>query len=165
MGAIDLENQGQRCLFAYEEALGYMFPLIVRDKDGILAASVFWISCSQFGSPWATLQKLYKQHGYHVTKNTYWKSSKIATTKEVFEHIRHLGQPFPATAADRKVRRWRDITKCYDSGTETKVPGLPCQRDSEMITCWLDGVDDEGVRLTVRTSGTEPKIKSEFRQV
>ena len=61
---IDLEKQGKITHFAYEEALGYMFPDIVRDKDGITAAVVFLCACAEWGSPWAKMQELYQQFGY-----------------------------------------------------------------------------------------------------
>lgn len=50
--AKDLQAQGKRVHFAYEEALGYMFPNVVLDKDGISAAVVFLSACSAWGSPY-----------------------------------------------------------------------------------------------------------------
>ena len=65
---IDLEKQGKVTHFAYEEALGYMFPDIVRDKDGITAAVVFLCAYAEWGSPWAKMQELYQQFGYAATR-------------------------------------------------------------------------------------------------
>ena len=160
--ALSLFSQGTRCLFAYEEALGYMFPSVVRDKDGILAAAVFLMACSHWQhSPWQELQMLYQRFGYYETINTYWRSSNLDTTREVFDRIRRLGEPHPKVVAGRTVERWRDLTVGYDSGTPDHKPELPCSTKSQMITCWLSAAEeDEGVRLTVRASGTEPKIKS-----
>ena len=39
--SLDLEKQGYTAPYAFEEAIGYMFGEIVRDKDGIAAAAVF----------------------------------------------------------------------------------------------------------------------------
>lgn len=50
----------------------------------------------------------------------------------------------------------------YDSDTEDKKPSLPSSPDSQMITCWLSGDADEGIRFTIRASGTEPKIKCKY---
>lgn len=152
--ALDLEKKGEIVSFAYEEALGYMFPDVVHDKDGIAAAVIFLCACATWGSPWAKLQQLYERYGYFETMNTYWKSPDLATTQAVFERIRESGSPHPTHVAGRKVLRWRDLTLGYDSETGNNVPDLPSSASSQMITCWL-----EGIRLTVRASGTEPKIK------
>lgn len=159
--ALDLQKNGNRVLFAYEEALGYMIPDVVHDKDGILAAITFLYACAQWGSPWVMLQNLYQRYAYFETVNTYWRSADIATTLKIFAKIRSQDEPFPASVGDRKVVRWRDLTVAFDSATVDHVPVLPSSEDNQMITCWLGRTaDDQGVRFTIRASGTEPKIKS-----
>ncbi|KAL8840205.1 MAG: hypothetical protein Q9170_001412 [Blastenia crenularia] len=157
-----LQNKGKTVLFAYEEALGYMFPQIVYDKDGIAAAMVFLQACRSWGSPWKKYQELSEKYGYFVTSNTYWRSPSVIRTKAVLQSLRDLEQPFPGRVSHRKVIRWRDLTTGYDSATEDNIPNLPVSPKSQMITCWLEGSgSDDGVRFTIRASGTEPKIKGE----
>lgn len=152
-------------LFGYEEALGYMFPSVVLDKDGVLASIVFLSACAKWASPWAKLQELYHKYGYFQTVNTYWRSPDIATTAKIFAKVRSLGNPFPSALDNRDCLRWRDLTKGYDSGTKDNVPILPSSDNMQMITCWLSGTEtDQGIRFTVRASGTEPKIKSKASQ-
>ena len=159
--ALDLQKKGYRVLFAYEEALGYMFPDVVLDKDGIAAVVVFLSAYEKYGSLWALLQKLYAKHGHFYTANTYWRSPDVATTQRAFAKVRSLGRPFPNSLADRKIVRWRDLTLAFDSATDDHIPVLPSSGNSQMITCWLRSTtDDDGVRFTIRASGTEPKIKS-----
>ena len=161
---LDLQKHGKKVHFAYEEALGYMVPDVVLDKDGIAAAILFLSATSRWGSPWVRLTKLYEMYGYFETMNTYWRSPNVSTTNKIFDRIRELGNPFPPVVGDRKVVRWRDLTKAYDSSTTNRVPTLPSSANSQMITCWLNGTSiDQGVRFTVRASGTEPKIKSKNR--
>ena len=168
--AIETEKHGETVKFAYEEALGYMLPQILYDKDGISAAILFLRACTSWGSPWAKLQQLYQRYGYFETLNTYWKSPNVAVTNAVFERVRALGSPHPTTVAGRQVFRWRDLTMGYDSKANDHEPDLPTSPDIQMITCWLKGKPacnesihgDYGVRFTVRTSGTEPKIKSKY---
>lgn len=161
--ALELEGKGKKACFAYEEALGYMFPDIVYDKDGIAAAVVFLRACKDWPlcSPWAKLQELYGRYGYFHTINTYWRSPDVTATSAVFDRVRRIGNPYPKLVGRRAVVRWRDLTVGYDSNTDGHAPDLPVSKSSQMITCWLEKVDgnDEGIRFTVRASGTEPKIK------
>ena len=161
--ALELEGEGKKVPFAYEEALGYMFPDIVHDKDGIVAAVIFLRVCKDWpsSSPWARLQELYRYYGYFHTINTYWRSPNMEATTAVFNQVRRLGSPHPKFVGRRAVVRWRDLTAAYDSSTSDHRPELPVSKSSQMITCWLMKVDDkdEGIRFTVRASGTEPKIK------
>lgn len=161
--SLALQSKGKKVHFAYEEALGYMFPDIVLDKDGIAAAVIFLRACKDWRScsPWAKLQELYRDYGYFHTINTYWRSPNMTATSTVFDQVRHLGNPFPKLVGERAVVRWRDLTVGYDSSTDDHKPDLPVSKSSQMITCWLEKIDgtDEGIRFTVRASGTEPKIK------
>jgi phosphoglucomutase len=157
--ARDLESNGYKVLYAFEEALGYMIPDVVHDKDSISAAAVYLTAVSHWASqnltPFAKLQQLYEQLGYFEDANTYLVSPSAATTAAVFTTIRALGDPYPTTIGARKITRWRDLTLGYDSGGKDNVPDLPVDKSSQMITCELEG----GAVLTVRGSGTEPKIK------
>lgn len=165
-------------LYAFEEALGYMWPAVCYDKDGIAAAAVFLGAVADWQeeeglTPWGKLQQLYKRNGYFENLNTYFRSvDPKSVTKTLFERITQLGQPFPTHVGGRKVLRWRDLTIGYDSANPPSyAASLPLvSKDSPMITCWLAGksetasagdpvILDKGVRFTVRASGTEPKVK------
>jgi phosphoglucomutase len=65
--AQELKRNGYDPVFAYEEAIGYMFPSVVWDKDGIAAAAVFLRAISvwrkQGLTPYRKLQQLYKKYG------------------------------------------------------------------------------------------------------
>ncbi|MCJ1247707.1 Phosphoglucomutase-3 [Trapelia coarctata] len=148
---------GPKVIFAYEEALGYMLPQIVHDKDGIAAAMVFLQACSIWKSPWDKLQNLYELYGYFETLNTYWRCSDQALVPIVFADIRRSTSAFPV---QREILRFRDLTNGTDTGTYSKKPDLPVDPNIQMLTFWLSGsLSDDGIRFTIRASGTEPKIK------
>ncbi|KAF2808054.1 phosphoglucomutase-like protein [Mytilinidion resinicola] len=157
--ARDLSAQGYKVIFAYEEALGYMIPTVVHDKDSISAAAVFLMAVAYWNTknlkPFQKLQQLYEELGYFEEANTYLISPSTAVTNEVFRTIRTLRHPHPTTLGSRKILAWRDLTLGYDSTAKNHVPFLPVDSTSQMITCDLD----DQVRFTVRGSGTEPKIK------
>ena len=146
-------------LFAYEEAIGYMLPKVVFDKDGIAAAALFLAACRYWQwtegiSPWQKLQELYESFGYFEEANTYLITPSPQVTAKVFEEIRSMR---PLTVGTRNIVRWRDLTKGTDTATADGVPVLPVDETAQMITCELEGKAE--VVFTVRGSGTEPKIK------
>lgn len=157
--ARDLDKEGYDVVFAFEEALGYMIPQTVHDKDSISAAAIFLTAASQWSTqgltPYGKLQSLYKYLGYFEDANTYLVSPSSSVTTSVFTAIRALGEPHPTTIGPRKIVRWRDLTLGYDSKSKDHTPDLPIDVTSQMITCELD----DGAVFTVRGSGTEPKIK------
>lgn len=169
-------------IFAYEEALGYMFPAISYDKDGIAAGSIFLNAVGYWESddhipgpmnPYQKLQSLYGTYGYHESINTYFISHDPDYTRDFFDAVRmsdelkQLGK-----LGSFKVVRWRDVT----NGTEHPMPPdpnafatkLPADPSSQMLTFHLQKIQEEGERddslgdlvtATIRASGTEPKVK------
>jgi phosphoglucomutase len=157
--AQDLEKTGQTVPFAYEEALGYMFPAVSYDKDGITALSVFSMAAAKWKAQGLTvfgkLQQLFQEFGHHETLNSYFRSPSPQLTLELFRGIR-AGSYLPDMQFGKfKILRWRDLTEGYDTASSDHKPDLPEDPTSQMITLWLDG----GVRFTLRGSGTEPKVK------
>ncbi|KAF2421843.1 phosphoglucomutase-2 [Tothia fuscella] len=157
--ALDLDEAGYDSRFAFEEAIGYMIPGVVHDKDAVAAAATFLTAVVRWQkdglTPFHKLHKLYEKYGHFEDANTYVISRSPAVTEQVFNAVRALGAPYPKTLGKRKVHRWRDLTKGWDSATNDHKPVLPADKTSQMITCELEG----DVRFTVRGSGTEPKIK------
>lgn len=157
-----LEELGYYVPFAFEEALGYMFPEVCYDKDGISAAMVFLLAQAKWNAqgltPYTKLQQLFKEHGHHETLNTYVRSTNPDLTMDLFRKIRF--GPFGAgkSFGSFNIQRWRDLTEGYDSGTEDHTPTLPVDKNTQMLTLWMD----REVRFTIRASGTEPKVKSTF---
>lgn len=166
--AIELEKQGFCVPFAYEEAIGFMFPT-VHDKDGISALLVFLqlydALLKQGITPLEKLELLCKRFGYFKQCNGYYVTPHSDVQSSIFnENIRTKDRPYPTTVGKYKVETWRDLTTGFDSTTSDNKPRLHVDPTSQMITCKLStaaGADnaDEFIRLTARGSGTEPKLK------
>ncbi|KAK6350007.1 Phosphoglucomutase-3, variant 2 [Orbilia brochopaga] len=152
----------QTAIYAFEEAIGYMFAAVVYDKDGIAALGVFLTMLQKWAqesvTPIGKLRELYVRYGHFESCNGYVVSPSPAVTKAVFDGIRALGEAagerYPTTLGGRKITYWRDLTEGFDSAAAGGVPVLPVDKASQMITVGM-----EGVRFTIRGSGTEPKIK------
>ncbi|KAI9357205.1 hypothetical protein BD770DRAFT_322263 [Pilaira anomala] len=171
--AMNLEKQGLNVIFSYEEAIGFTIGDIVKDKDGVSALAFFaeWaIQLNKRGlTAYEYLQELYKKYGYFVSANSYFICDDKLKIQKIFERIRY-GQEnnnnnnnlnYPTKIGGIDVTGVRDLTVGYDSATSDHVPTLPVSASSEMITFRLAN----NTVFTIRTSGTEPKIKyySELR--
>ncbi|RWS27633.1 phosphoglucomutase-2-like protein [Leptotrombidium deliense] len=160
--ADELIKTGKTVLFAYEEAIGYMCGSYVLDKDGITAA----VELAQMSAYLKTvkqsnlkkqLSEIYKIYGYHHNINSYFLCYDQRVIRSIFERMANFNgvNTYPNQIGKYKVTRVRDLQRGFDSGTAKHKPELPSSPSNFMLTFYFDN----GVTVTVRTSGTEPKIK------
>ncbi|KAI8092267.1 Phosphoglucomutase/phosphomannomutase [Gilbertella persicaria] len=176
--AMRLEQEGLKVVFSYEEAIGFTIGDIVKDKDGVSALGFFaeWaVQLYKRGlTAYQYLEELYQKYGYFVSENSYFICDDKQKIAKIFERIRFGDQKqadasskygykldYPTTVGGYKVTGIRDLTVGYDSSKPNHEPTLPVSSSSEMITFSLEN----NTVFTIRTSGTEPKIKyySELR--
>ncbi|KAF8712391.1 phosphohexose mutase family, partial [Rhizoctonia solani] len=146
-----LEAEGYNVLFGYEEAIGFMLGEEVRDKDGVSATMCFAELVSSLHSrrKLATdyLEDIYAQYGY-------FQASLYQLSKDKMSQ-------YPKSIGGLTVTDIRDLTTGhgFDSSAPAPdyAPSLPVS-GGHMITFKAKG-DGVAIVLTVRTSGTEPKIK------
>lgn len=93
--AVELRKQGMRVLFAFEEAIGFMFGTEVLDKDGVsaavhLATMATWLRSPDGGGQTVAqkLQEVYLEYGFHCTENSYYICHEKEVIDRIFERIR-----------------------------------------------------------------------------
>ena len=149
--------EGYTCLFAYEESIGYMYGMNVLDKDGISAGPILAAYATKLYSNNTTLQQylesLYSKYGYHISSDSYYLCYHAPTIKEMFTAIR--SPEYPTSCGDYQIVAVRDVTTGYDSSFPDKKCILPTDPSCQMLTFTFAN----GCVATLRTSGTEPKIK------
>ena len=153
---------GRSVLFAFEEAIGFCCgDAVVRDKDGVSAAAVFAEMANALAAEGLTaarqLERLYGRYGRFASLNGYIVVDRPAKTEAIFARLRAEGRYWLRLggAGGVSVRAVRDLTgDGFDSEAPGGRPGLPCS-SAQMITYKLSN----GVVLTLRGSGTEPKLK------
>lgn len=162
--ALELRSQGTPVLFSYEEALGYCVGEVVCDKDGVSAAAVFTELISTLsekgnGSVYEHLQSLYKYYGEFVSYNSYLLCYEPVKTDAIFARLRKGGPTggYWNECVGIKIKCIKDITLGYDSSNTSNgnAADLPATPEAHMIMYEFDN----GCTVTLRTSGTEPKIK------
>ncbi|KAF0690105.1 Aste57867_18499 [Aphanomyces stellatus] len=153
-----LRDAGKTVLFAFEEAIGFCVGDLVKDKDGVCAAAVFAEMAQQLKKQGLTahahLQHLYETYGHFVTQNHYVKCYDPPTVQRIFKRLRNEGHYWHAVGGYR-IETIRDLSTGFDSAQPDNRAILPVSSASEMITYSFAN----GVVATLRTSGTEPKLK------
>jgi len=132
--------------FGYEEAIGYAVDSeTVNDKDGISAA----IFLAQIASDLAAdgkdlndlLDEVWARHGFHATEQI---SIRVADMSAISKLLANLRSNPPQEIAGRAVESIDDLAAPTDA--------LP---PTDGVRLWLSG----GVRIIIRPSGTEAKLK------
>ncbi|KAG1819614.1 uncharacterized protein BJ212DRAFT_1341994 [Suillus subaureus] len=167
--ALDLVQAGYEVPFGYEEAIGYMFGSEIRDKDGVAATMVFAQLAASLRARGTTvsahLQELYRRYGYFETSNSYFVCTDPLVIDNIFRKIRSSGDmdaPIRPQLAGCRIRSVVDLTEGhgYDStNAPTYQPKLPLSLGHMIQFRASSDSDDSRIVLTIRTSGTEPKIK------
>jgi len=132
--------------FGYEEAIGYAVDSqTVNDKDGISAALLLAHIASELKIKGQTLldllNEVWARHGFHGTEQI---SIRVADMSRITELLTRIRQNPPTEIAGRTVTAIDDLANPQD--------GLP---PTDGLRIWLA----EGIRIIVRPSGTEAKMK------
>jgi phosphomannomutase len=136
----DTDVPGGTLVYAYEEAIGHCVdPASVRDKDGISAAVLVCDLVAAAGQRGRTvgglLDELARRYGVHEVAAV---SRRVADAAEAAE----------------LMRRWR-------AAPPATLAGYPAQlTDITDALIFTAGDGGTSIRLVVRPSGTEPKLKS-----
>ncbi len=149
--AMELERQtGARFVFGYEEALGYTVDALVRDKDGISAAARMGELVGALKARGETvlgrLERIYREFGLVVSRQHNVTRPGSEGKEAIKREMAAMRASPPSTIGAERITSVRD----YLPGDE-----LP---SSDVLTFHLEG----GSRVTMRPSGTEPKIKYYF---
>jgi phosphomannomutase len=159
--ALEIEaSEGAEFAFGYEEALGYCVGRAVRDKDGISAALAFadlaaW--CRGRGlTVFEHLAEVQRQHGLYLTALRTFVFPGLEGARTIEAVMEGFRSDPPAIIGDLEVAVRKDYLRRVSSSRDCDEPlDLPA---SNVLAYLLEG----GSRVTLRPSGTEPKIKYYF---
>ncbi|MCC4815783.1 phosphoglucomutase [Vibrio lentus] len=156
---MQLEDEDNEFLFAYEEALGYTIGTQVRDKDGLSALVVFAQLVEELKSQgrtvWDLLAQISLEHGVHTNAQR-----SIALDPDSPSIGSKLRSAQPKTIGGVTVSVIEDLQSSlrYIVDGDTETINLPT---SDVLIYHLE----DGSRIIVRPSGTEPKVKVYYETV
>ena len=148
IGLLEAEGHVERYIFGFEESYGYLSGGHVRDKDGVNAVMLACEAAAWYAARGMSLldavNALYKEYGFYrsaLKSYTFEGESGMRTMQGIMARLR-ADEPF--VIAGYGVDK---VTDYQRSGT-----GLP---KADVLEYRLEN----GAKLMVRPSGTEPKIK------
>ena len=158
------ENEGvAKYIGGGEESFGYLAGDYVRDKDAVSACALAaeaaaWAKDTMGLTLYEWLQQLYVKYGFYRESLV----SVVRKGKEGAEEIQRMMVDFrenpPKELAGSEVLTVRDYKSLEEVNLRSGVR-TPIDQDSSNVLQWITA---DGSIISVRPSGTEPKIKFYF---
>ncbi|MBR2007529.1 MAG: phospho-sugar mutase [Alistipes sp.] len=158
------ENEGvAKYIGGGEESFGYLAGDYVRDKDAVSACALAaeaaaWAKDTMGLTLYEWLQQLYVKYGFYRESLV----SVVRKGKEGAEEIQRMMVDFrenpPKELAGSEVLTVRDYKSLEEINLRSGVR-TPIEQDSSNVLQWITA---DGSIISVRPSGTEPKIKFYF---
>ena len=135
-------------LFGFEEAIGYLVGTHVRDKDAVVASMIIAEMATTFenngSSIYNEIIKIYEKYGWRLETTVPITKKGKDGLEEIQKIMKSMRAKTHTEIAGVKVKEYRDYQKGVDNLPKADVIQIVLEDDTY---------------LTVRPSGTEPKIK------
>ena len=135
-------------LFGFEEAIGYLVGTHVRDKDAVVASMIIAEMATTFknngSSIYNEIIKIYEKYGWRLETTIPVTKKGKDGLEEIQKIMKSMRAKTHTEIAGVKVKEYRDYQKGVDNLPKADVIQIVLEDDTY---------------LTVRPSGTEPKIK------
>lgn len=162
IGFLEAKGEEDRYIFGFEESYGYLAGSYVRDKDAVVASMLICEMAAYYRTKGISMmqarENLYQKYGVYVHAQhsfTFEGESGMIRMQNIMEHLRTHR---PEQIDNLKVIQFADYEKQVSidltTGTETAIT-LP---QSNVLSFTLE----QGAKVIIRPSGTEPKIKAYY---
>ncbi|MCF8000970.1 MAG: phospho-sugar mutase [Halanaerobiales bacterium] len=159
----EFEEKGNKdFILGFEESYGYLIGDYARDKDAVIACGLTALIALYYKEQGKTLyqrlQEIYEEYGYYKEDLVAIRREGKEGQEKIKGTITELRENGVKEIADREVELWRDFKtgKEYDlKDDKEKEINLPVSNVLQYL------LKDESL-ITIRPSGTEPKLKVYF---
>ena len=166
MNKLESAGRGSDFIFGCEESHGYLTGTYARDKDA--AGAAVWIAeyAAELKNQGKTLvdalDEIYAAYGYchnYLTEIRLLGAMGMEQIAAIMDHFRARAvERFGDFTVEEKLDRWQGAPQPHLSETDTSARNV-------IIFRLRNVAETTGLRVTVRPSGTEPKIKMYFELV
>ena len=154
------EKEGkEKFIAAGEESYGYMVGDFVRDKDAVSACAFFAAMAAAAKDEGESLYKwlvqMYVEFGFYKESLSTLVRKGAEGEQQIKDMMKGFRESPPVTIAGERVTRKLD----YKSSEETNLITGEKIKINQFVSDVLQFYTESGNKISVRPSGTEPKIK------
>ena len=162
IGFLEAKGEENRYIFGFEESYGYLAGSYVRDKDAVVASMLICEMAAYYRTKGISMiearKRMYEKYGVYVHSQHSFTFEGESGMIEMQKIMAKLREEHPTEINGLKVLQFDDyqtsISKNLTTGEKTEIT-LP---KSNVLAFSLE----EGAKVVIRPSGTEPKIKYYF---
>ncbi len=162
IGFLEEKGEESRYIFGFEESYGYLAGTYVRDKDAVVASMLICEMAAYYRTKGISMiearRQMYAKYGVYVHSQhsfTFEGESGMIQMQEIMTKLRGA---HPTEIGGLSVLQFDDyqtsVSKNCETGAETAIT-LP---KSNVLAFSLE----DGAKVVIRPSGTEPKIKAYY---
>lgn len=162
IGFLEEKGEENRYIFGFEESYGYLAGTYVRDKDAVVASMLICEMAAYYRTKGISMmqarENLYKKYGVYVHAQhsfTFEGESGMIRMQNIMEHLRTNR---PEKIDTLQVIQFADYEKQISVDLKTGVETAITLPKSNVLSFTLE----QGAKVIVRPSGTEPKIKAYY---
>ena len=156
---IAISEGKQQYIGGGEESYGFLAQDFVRDKDAVSACSLLAEICAYAKDQGKTLYDLlmgiYLEYGFSKESTVNVVKPGKSGADEIKQMMTNFRQNPPAELGGSKVVVWKD----YQTLEQLNADGSKTPLDMPTTSNVLQWFCEDGTKVSVRPSGTEPKIK------
>ncbi len=154
------EREGkEQFVAAGEESYGYMVGDFVRDKDAVSACAFFAAMAAAAKDEGQTLYQwllqMYRDFGFYKESLINLVRKGAEGEQQIKDMMKKFREQPPATLGGSRVIRLLDYQRQIETNLDTKVQQPIALPKSDVLQFYTEN----GNKISVRPSGTEPKIK------
>lgn len=165
IGLLEQKGEEDRFIFGFEESYGYLGGSYVRDKDAVIASMLICEMTAFYRTKGITLlqarENMYNKYGNFVHTQKSFICEGLSGMEKMAEIMDGLRNDPPTEISGLKVLKFADYEKSEllncETGEKTKIK-LP---KSNVLSFYLE----DGAKVILRPSGTEPKIKAYYTTI
>ncbi|MDK2802816.1 MAG: phospho-sugar mutase [Oscillospiraceae bacterium] len=153
------ENKQDRYLFGFEESYGYLIGNYVRDKDAVSASLIICEIAAFYKEKGLTLidviNNIYLEYGYYLNNQVSFTYEGLEGMKTMGSIMNNLRENNCEEFFSEKVLYKRD----YKKSEELNIKDKTIRKMNFPISDVIEFEVEDDIKIFIRPSGTEPKIK------